>query len=65
MKRFVMVLLGFVVMACLLRAWVWPLLQAHDVQRIERAVSDWAKGDNGDFIRRPLALVNPAHPWDR
>ena len=65
MKRLVMVLLGLVVMACLLRAWVWPLLQTHDVQRIERAVSDWAKGDNGDFIRRPLKPFNPAQPWDR
>ena len=65
MRRLVMVLLGLVVMACLLRAWVWPLLQTHDVQRIGRAVSDWATGDNGDIMRRPLKPFNPAQPWDR
>ena len=65
MRRLVMVLLGLVVMACLLRAWVWPLLQTPDVQRIGRAVSDWAKGDNGDIMRRPLKPFNPAQPWDR
>jgi hypothetical protein len=65
MRRLVMILLGCVVVACLLRAWVWPLLQTHDVQRLERAVSDWATGDNGDITRRPLKPFNPAQPWDR
>jgi hypothetical protein len=65
MKRFLMVLLGFVVMVCLLSAWVLPLLRGADVQRVRGAVSDWAKGDNGDFLQRQGPPLNSAQPWGR
>lgn len=65
MRRLVMVLLGLVVIACLFSTWVVPLLRGHDISQIGRAVSDWAKGDNGDFRRLLPNPFNPAQPWDR
>jgi hypothetical protein len=65
MKRFIMVILGIVVMACLLNAWVLPLLRGSDVQRVRGVVSDWARGDNGDYLQRQGPPPNSAHPWER